>query len=177
MARRISKSKSYAKSGATAVKAVSGVGKSLMWLYILICIPLFGFQAAAHETLGQLNPVDGSKLERIWEVFKLTAPLSLSITLIALAVIRDWFEGIFLYLFGFGVLILFTLVLHPTGWELLSRVFGEERTGNPVITYSFALMTEYILTYTWQYFVSSFIIGLFLAWFWNWKVLSFFNEE
>jgi hypothetical protein len=118
----------------------------------------------------------------IWKAFVATAPLTTSVAVIGVGVIRGRIDGLWSFLFAVaGTLLVTAGVGHALGlggwidlfdmWEEFpSNVFGF------LLAVSLAFLENYWRIYGPQLFASSLVVGLFLAWAWGAKILPHFDR-
>jgi hypothetical protein len=103
---------------------------------------------------------------------KVTAPLTIGLTIIFFVFIRDWIQNVvFLYLFTALVLAGTSFLFSASGRSVLEKAW-HEADGNIIFSFPARLIAEYARLYFWAPFAGSLITSLFLAWALNklWKV-------
>ena len=152
---------------------ISNTLKWIPWIWLIITIPLMGFQAAFHNAIEKVNPITG-EVKAVWNIFIKTAPLCTTILLVTIAVIRQWFEGWGLWLFGVATLIILTMFITPNGREMIGDSW-QTMQGNSLFGFQYKLLTNYFILYEWQYFLSSWLLGISLGWLWAKRVIPLFK--
>lgn len=97
-------------------------------------------------------------------MIRLTAPLTLGLVIVMLALMRDWVSELWSTAILLSlVLVVTTLFLREDGHSIISVVWART-TGNPLFNFPVQLLLEYFRIYFWIPFVSSFIIAFFISW-------------
>jgi hypothetical protein len=113
-----------------------------------------------------------------WDIFAITAPLTIAIAVIGVSLIRKWFdEGLGYLWFAAGTVVgtswIGNRVFDAPGWIDIWKITGSYRI-HPILL-PLAFLWEYSKNYYYLYgngrFASSLVIGSFLAWVWGKKVL------
>ena len=139
----------------------TGGGITVFVLTMLSSFSLPGILATALEGSFSLD-ADGIVL--LFNMIKLTAPLTLAIVVVILALMREWVSEFWsTALLTSAVLLVTTLFLREDGQSIISVVWSRT-TGNPLVNFPLQLLLEYFRIYFWIPFVSSFIIAFFISW-------------
>lgn len=95
---------------------------------------------------------------------KLTVPLTIGLTIIFFAIIKDWFENVIvLYLFGIAVLVSTAVIFSHDGRELVSYSW-QQSTGNVLFSFPENIIKNYFRLYFWAPFAGSLLTAIFLTW-------------
>ena len=159
------------KSG--AVEQLGNTLKWIPWLWVIVTLPLMGFQAAFHTAVDQVSPIT-DEMKGLWGVFIKTAPLCTTVLLITIAAFREWFDGWGMWLFGAASLIVLTMLITKGGRDMVGEAWNTH-TGSPLTAFPIKLLGKYFDVYEWRYFVSSLILGIFLGWVWAKKIIPVFK--
>lgn len=113
----------------------------------------------------------------IWKALAATAPLTVSIALIGVGLVRGRLDGLWKFLFACAAVLIATasvarLVGMP-GWIDLSSHFNDlpSNPANGLIAVSWLFLQNYWNIYGPQLFGSSVVVGAFLTWAWGVKIL------
>ena len=110
----------------------------------------------------------------LWNVLVLTAPLTTTVALIGVAVLRGWFQrDDWFQAFYLAMLLLTATTLASTSLRIGQRVELHEISpvNMPPISWAIDLAYSYALVYTPWMAISSLALGSFLAWTWASKVI------
>jgi hypothetical protein len=95
---------------------------------------------------------------------RLTAPLTIGLTIIFFAIVKEWFENaIALYLFGAAVLVLTSVLFSQGGRDLVIYAWNVSY-GNPIFSFPTNLVKAYFQLYFWTPFIGSILTAGFLTW-------------
>jgi hypothetical protein len=152
----------------------SMINYGMIFVGIVISILLSG----ATSTMGALSKnnwqAGGLSYDVIWASFTKTLPVSLSALFIMFGWLRGWMDDFMVgVLYAFGVLLVFTLLLQPNGWDVVKVAWEKKPSG--LFGFPVSLVMQYLLMYWWKPFVAGVISGSFAGWAAFLKTRKFFE--
>lgn len=145
-----------------ALKEISTAGG--LTVFVISTITSFSLPGILSTVLQGDFSLDAEGILLIYKMIKLTAPLTLGLVVVTLALMREWVSELWsTALLASAVLIVTTLFLREDGQSIISVVWSRT-TGNPLVNFPLQLLLEYFRIYFWIPFVSSFIIAFFISW-------------
>lgn len=145
-----------------ALKDISTAGG--LTVFVITMLSSFSLPGILSTLLKGEFGLDAEGIRLIWEMIRLTAPLTLGIAIIILALMQEWIEDGYAIIISSGiVLVITTLLLREDGQSIISTAW-KSSSGNILITFPLQLLIQYFRIYFWIPFVSSFIIGFFISW-------------
>lgn len=174
-------------------KDIEDIKRVGYWLAFVITLPSLSVPAIV-STLLDPGEFGGETIETLSTNFFLTAPLTCAIALIGIWIVpvtRKYLseQGTLTYpnVLGIGFGVLFSLWIAAQASKLLLNaqgvdvvtVYNETDTDISLIKILLSLwniLAEYFRFYGFHKFLSSFAIGIFLAWIWNNKILKYFSN-
>lgn len=129
---------------------------------VLVTLLTVGLQAAVLKLLDLEDAIELANL------FLRTAPLTISVALVAYATIREWFEHLYAWILYFAVVLGTATSLGETfgGMQVVPVQVVPHSVRLGAINGLVNLLAGYCVAYTWPVFTSSLILGMFLAWVW-----------
>lgn len=187
---RITASKSKFTQDVEDVKTIGA------WLAFLITLPTLAVPAIISTLLGNPGELNEEAIKTLWDTFLLTAPLTCAIAIMGVWVPtaikaynqanqgKKWQNPGEVAVIGVGMLLSLWLAagisqffLKTEGvdvWEAI-RSSSSRVGGSSIVWLSlWTIFLKYFEIYGVYNFLSSLAIGLFLAWIWNKKILSYF---
>lgn len=156
------KEKKNQQSLKQALKEISTAGG--LTVFVITIISSFSLPGILATVLEGDFSLDAEGIVLLFKMIKLTAPLTLGLVIIMLALMRDWVSEFWsTAILTSVVLVATTLFLREDGQSIISAVWSRT-TGNPLFNFPLQLLLEYFRIYFWIPFVSSFIIGFFISW-------------
>ncbi len=159
------KKKEAAKKRASlkqAVKDISSAGG--LTVFLITTLTSFSLPGVLTTVLEGSFSLESEGVGLLFETIRLTAPLTLGIVLIALAIVREWVVDAYsMFFLSSIVLVLTTLALRSDGQSMVMDAWNN-MSGNPFVSFPKNLLIQYFELYFWKPFVSSFLVGGFLTW-------------
>jgi hypothetical protein len=131
-------------------------------------VPAMVWKAVTSGDLG------GEEALALWNVFVLTAPLTFSVALFGMAMLRGWFQpDDWFQAFYLAMLVLSATTLASANMRIGQRVELIEISpvNMPPLSWAIDLAYSYAQVYTPWMGISSLALGGFLAWAWARKIL------
>ncbi|HOY21440.1 MAG TPA: hypothetical protein PLC89_29265 [Haliscomenobacter sp.] len=145
-----------------ALKDISTAGG--ITVFVITTLTSFSLPGILSTVLQGDFSLDAEGIVLIWKMILLTAPLTIGIVVVIVALMREWVSEVWgISLLTSAVLIVTTFFLREDGQSILSLAWSRT-TGNPFFYFPIQLLLEYFRIYYWIPFVSSFIIGFFISW-------------
>ena len=145
-----------------ALKEISTAGG--IAIFLITMLTSFSLPGILTTILQGSFSLDAEGLTLMGKMISLTAPLTIGISIVILALMREWITEVWgTALLTSAVLVVTTLLLREDGQSILSTAWSRT-TGNPFFYFPIQLLLEYFRIYFWAPFVSSFIIGFFISW-------------
>lgn len=133
-------------------------------VFVITALSSFSLPGILSTVLQGDFSLDAEGILLIYKMIKLTAPLTLGLVVIIVALMREWVSEFWsTALLTSAVLIVTTLFLREDGQSIIS-VAWSRTTGNALFYFPLQLLLEYFRIYFWIPFVSSFIISFFISW-------------
>ena len=146
-----------------ALKEISFAGGLLV--FIITSLTSLSLSGVLTVLLEGGFSLDGEGLLLLFKTIRLTAPLTAGVAIVAYALWRKWIDSFFYTgILGAGVFALTSVLLQKNGQNLILNAWEEKPSGNVAISFLVSLLKQYFLLYTWAPFLSSLLIGIFLAW-------------
>ncbi len=155
-------------------ETAADLGKGAGLVHLFVILLLNGFQAFFLKLTSNPVAFGGEEAATLLQVLFLTFPLTLSLALLISLVPSLTSEGV-----GYGHLIFAGLLLYAAAWlgnkvGAPIPVVSDMAGGNP-ITFFVGAMRGYAVAYGPQLFISSFLLGGYIAWAWHFKISPYFN--
>jgi hypothetical protein len=145
-----------------ALKDISTAGG--LAVFVITTLTSFSLPGILSTVLQGDFSLDAEGITLIYKMIRLTAPLTLGLVIVILALMREWVNEVWSTAILLSlVLIVTTLLLREDGQSIISVAWGRT-TGNPIFYFPLQLLLEYFRIYFWIPFVSSFIIAFFISW-------------
>ncbi|WP_373552825.1 hypothetical protein [Haliscomenobacter sp.] len=145
-----------------ALKDISTAGG--LAVFVITTLSSFSLPGILSTVLQGDFSLDAEGITLIFKMIRLTAPLTLGLVIVMLALMRDWVSELWSTAILLSlVLVVTTLFLREDGHSIISVVWART-TGNPLFNFPVQLLLEYFRIYFWIPFVSSFIIAFFIGW-------------
>jgi hypothetical protein len=148
------------------------------WVALVVTLPTLSVPALAEKLLdpGQLGVAEARSL---WEVFSLTAPLTAAFAIFGVSLLRDWFENTFTWiLFSAGIIAATTVIANAlsfgAGVSIIDVLYASRFSP---VNFVQNMVASYYAVYGFWSFMSSLVLGGFLAWIWAEKVLPYLHAK
>lgn len=159
---------------------IADVGKTGFWIWLLISLPGLTVPTLIAKIMTPGN-AGSTEVKAILDLLVLTMPLTLAVAFVGVGVLRKW-----VYLTGknppgggcIGALFLLIPLLVTT---FVSNLFGLDagvsirdawaKSGHPIFGFLANMLLGYAKAYGLWNFISSLVVGGFLAWAWAKKIL------
>jgi hypothetical protein len=140
----------------------------------LITYGMIGVAVLISILLSGVTSTVGAFAENHWEAgdmsmdivltaFGKTLPVSLSALFIMFGWLRGWTDDFWPgFLYVVGVMVFFTLLVQPNGWEIIKEAWATQQSG--LFGFPVKLGVMYLEMYWWREFVAGLISGAFSGW-------------
>lgn len=150
------------KSLKQAIKDISSAGG--LTVFLITGLTSFSLPGILTTAMGGSFSLDAEGVGLLIETIQLTAPLTIGVTIIALAIVREWVEDAYgMFLLASIVMVLTTLTLKADGGNMVANAW-KNMQGNPFVAFPKNLFLQYFELYFWKPFVSSLLVSGFLTW-------------
>ena len=145
-----------------AIKDISSAGG--LTVFLITGLTSFSLPGILTTAMDGSFSLDAEGVGLLLETIQLTAPLTIGVTLIALAIVREWVEDAYaMFLLTSVVMVLTTLTLKADGGNMVVQAW-KNMQGNPFVAFPKNLLLQYFELYYWKPFVSSLLVSGFLTW-------------
>ena len=157
------------------------------WLAFFITLPTLAVPAIISTLLDNPSELNEEAIKTLWDTFLLTAPLTCAVAIVGVwlpVVLKRCKHPYRAYqLVGIGGLFSLWLaaqisksLLNVQGIDVVSTMQSTRSEGFQIQASLWNVVVNYFHLYGAYKFVSSWAIGIFLAWIWNRKFLTYFRN-
>lgn len=157
---------------------VADIRRVGFWIALFVTLPTLTVPALAEKLLapGQFGLDEARSL---WEVFSLTAPLTAAFAIFGVGLARDWFTNGYVTVVVAGAIVAATTVManalsFGAGVSVADVLYASNY--HP-IQFAQNMVVRYYEIYGFWSFMSSLVMGGFLAWIWAEKALPYMTTS